>query len=118
MFTDTELFGNILANNIWSYYVLFLLQILVTISIESKGKLFKDGPDGVTNIGLLTICLVPVKLYMHSTSMPFLLPLQAILVPYCCLFRVISNHTLNVYIGSFSKKIHALISRSLKKLRV
>ena len=55
------------------------------------------------------------KVFLISNHLPFspLILLQLILVPYCCLFCVPSSDLLDIFIGTFSLKIHA--PRSLKK---
>ena len=40
-----------------------------------------------------------------------------ILVPYCCLFCVLSNDVLDITTATFSWKMHAPTSRSLQKLQ-
>ena len=57
------------------------------------------------------------KLYLISNHHNLILTsVQVILVPYCCLFCVLSNDMLNVSIGTFSWQIYAPTSRSLKKI--
>ena len=72
---------------------------------------FEKGELGELEVKTMKHHTPKVCITFLITMTFFLNSEQVILVPYCCLSRVLSNYVMKVSIGTFSYKIHAPTSR-------